>query len=355
MLRHNSSLIQLFYKNIQILTNRNILLSENENIRQCLINCILFPISIDHKIILNIISQDNILLEILLYLSEKCNNVIKIKIIVLIGLLMINQNTIIQYGERTLIKMQKWRNDKNKDIHIAVKFFEKSLSNNSPVFIQAFLKALNKNDKMTDIYKYCETFDIIGIYHKVSYTLFTPQLLYTIKDYILKKVNSGTKDNNLIGALLDVFIKFSENPISVDQNVDVILRGTLIDIIKIAEKIKGDNSSKIIIITANILTIILSSERLHSIDGKEGIRNNEIRAFIKKLIPIFGNLIQDNELTEEILSLLSLIVERDENYILLYNNIGVIDYLFDIMTKKEFSNNLTIIKILIILMESKDI
>ena len=355
MLRHNPSLIQLFFKNIQILTNRNVLLGENENIRQCLINCILFPISIDHKIILNIISQDNILLEILLYLSEKCNNVIKIKIIVLIGLLLINPNIIIQYGENTLIKMQKWRNDKNKDIHIAVKFFEKSLSNNSPVFIQAFLKALNKNEKMSDIYKYCETFDIIGIYHKVSYTLFTPQLLYTIKDYILKKVNSGTKDDNLIGVLLDVFIKFSENPISVDQNVDVILRGTLIDIIKITQKIKGDNSSKIIIITANILTIILSSERLYSIDGKEGIRNNEIRAFIKKLIPIFGNLIQDNELTEEILSLLSLIVERDENYILLYKNSGVIDYLFDIMTKKEFSNNLNIIKILIILMESKDI
>ncbi len=355
MLRHNPSLIQLFFKNIQILTNRNVLLGENENIRQCLINCILFPISIDHKIILNIISQDNILLEILLYLSEKCNNVIKIKIIVLIGLLLINPNIIIQYGENTLIKMQKWRNDKNKDIHIAVKFFEKSLSNNSPIFIQAFLKALNKNEKMSDIYKYCETFDIIGIYHKVSYTLFTPQLLYTIKDYILKKVNSGTKDDNLIGVLLDVFIKFSENPISVDQNVDVILRGTLIDIIKITQKIKGDNSSKIIIITANILTIILSSERLYSIDGKEGIRNNEIRAFIKKLIPLFGNLIQDNELTEEILSLLSLIVERDENYILLYKNSGVIDYLFDIMTKKEFSNNLNIIKILIILMESKDI
>jgi serine/threonine-protein kinase ULK4 len=355
MLRHNSSLIQIFFKNIQILTNRNILIAENENIRQCLINCILFPISIDHKIIINIISQDNILMEILLYLSEKSNNVIKIKIIVLIGLIMINPNIIIQYGEKTFTKMQRWRNDKNKDIHIAVKFFEKSLCNNSPIFIQAFLKALNKNDKMADIYKYCETFDIIGIYHKVSYTLFTPQLLYTIKDYIIKKVNSGNKDDNLIGALLDVFIKFSENPLSVDQNVDVILRGTLIDIIKICQKVKGDNSSKIIIITANILTIILSNDRLYSIDGKEGIRNNEIRAFIKKLIPLFGNLIKDNDLTEEILSLLSLIVERDENYIQLYSSSGVIDYLFDIMMKKEFSNNLNIIKILIILMESNNI
>ena len=140
-----------------------------------------------------------------------------------------------------------------------------------------------------------------------------------------------------------------------DQNVDVILRGFLIDILKILPKVKGDNSSKIILITANILSIILSDEKLYSIDGKEGKKNSEIRNLIKKLIPIFGNLIQDNELTEEILSLLSLIVERDENYILLYQNTGVIDFIFDIMMKKEYYNNLNILKILIILMESKNI
>ena len=355
ILRHNSSLIQSFFKSYQILTNRNILLGESENIRQCLINCILFSINMDAKIVPYILSQDNKLIEVLLILAEKCNNVVKVKIILLIGLMMINPNIIIQYGEETLNKMQKFRNDKNKEVHIAVKFFEKSIALNAPIFIQSFLNALNKNEKVSDIYKYCETFDIIGIYHKVSYKFFTPQLLNNIKDYIYKKVNSGNKDQNLIGVLLDVLIKFSENPISVDQNIDVILRGLLIDILKISSKIKGDNSSKITLITANILTIILSDERLYSIDGKEGIKNKEIRNLIKKLIPIFGNLIQDKDLTEEILSLLSLIVERDENYIILYKNDGVIDFIFDIMASKEYSHNLNIIKILIILMESKDI
>ena len=153
---------------------------------------------------------------------------------------------------------------------------------------------------------------------------------------------------------INFLIKFSENPIAVDQNVDTILKGFLIDILKISPKIKGDNSSKITLITANILTIILSDENLYSIDGKEGKRNNEIRNLIKKLIPIFGNLIQDKDLTEEILSLLSLIIERDENYITLYQNNGVIDYIFDIMPKKEFNDNLNILKILISLMESKN-
>ena len=272
----------------------------------------------------------------------------------MIGLILIKPNIIIQYGEETFIKLQKLRNDKNKEIHQAVRFTEKSLSQNAPVFIQSFSNALNKNGKLSEIHKYCQTFDILGIYHKVSFYFFTPQLLHEIKDYITKLIKTEKYDANVVGELLDVLIKFSENPISVDQNVDVILRGFLIDILKMSPKIKGDNSSNITLITANILTIILSDEKLYSIDGKEGKRNSEIRNLIKKLIPVFGNLIQDSDLTEEILSLLSLIVERDENYIILYQNNGVIDYIFDIMMKKELSDNLNILKILIILMESKD-
>jgi hypothetical protein len=90
-------LIQSFFKSSQILTNRNILLEGKENIRQCLINCILFSINMDDKIFPYILSQDNKLIEVLLILSEKCNNVVKVKIIILIGLMMINPNIIIQY------------------------------------------------------------------------------------------------------------------------------------------------------------------------------------------------------------------------------------------------------------------
>ena len=353
IIRHNTSLIQLFFKNTQILTDRNVLVNENESIRQCLINCILFCIINDGKIIPYILSQDNKLIEILLLLSEKCNNVVKIKIILVIGLLMIKPNIIIQYGEESFTKIQKFRNDKNREVHIAVKFFEKSLCSNAPSFIQSFVNSLNKNNKASEIYKYCETFDIIGIYHKISYAFFTPQLLNIIKDYITKQIISGSKDENLIGVLLDVLIKFSENPFSVEQNIDVILRGLLIDILKISEKIKGDNSSKITLITANVLTIILSDERLYSIDGKQGTKNNEIRNLVKKLITIFGTLVQDKFLTEEILSLLSLILELDENYISFYKSNGIIDYIFNLVSLKEFSYNINILKILIILMESK--
>ena len=45
-----------------------------------------------------------------------------------------------------------------------------------------------------------------------------------IKVYITKQIHSGNKDENLIGVFLDVLIKFSENPISVEQNINIFLR-----------------------------------------------------------------------------------------------------------------------------------
>ena len=72
-------------------------------------------------------------------------------------------------------------------------------------------------------------------------------------------------------------------------------------------------------------------------------------------MPSLKALLQNEEISEGILSLLSLIIERDENLISLYRTNGIIDYIFNIMQKKEYCSNLNIIKILITLVESKDI
>ena len=81
----------------------------------------------------------------------------------------------------------------------------------------------------------------------------------------------------------------------------------------------------------------------------------QIKNLIKTILPLCYNLLKNNELIEESLSLLSLIIERDDQLINLYSKEGIIDYIFKIMTKEQFSNNLNILKILITLMESKEI
>ena len=167
--------------------------------------------------------------------------------------------------------------------------------------------------------------------------------------------SSGNNDE-LIGCLLDVLIKFSENPFSVELNIDSILEGFLLELLQLTPQIKGDdNLSKIRLICSNIFTIILTDDRLYSTNSNEGTKTKEIQKLISNLMPPLKTLLQNQDIAEGILSLLSLIIERDENFISLYKSNGIIDYIFKILKQKEYFNNLNIIKILITLTESKNI
>ena len=133
------------------------------------------------------------------------------------------------------------------------------------------------------------------------------------------------------------------------------------ELLQLTVHIKGDdNLSKIRIICSNIFTIILTDEGLYSnnsnnSNNKEGLKTKEIQKMISNLIPLLKNLLQNKDIAEGVLSLLSLIIENDENFIILYRKNGIIDYIYKIMKLNEYFNNLNIIKILIILTESKDI
>jgi len=361
LLRHNPTLlIKPFLDNLPILSDKNVLTKETEGIRQCLINCILFSIVGYSENLTYIKPEIEIFTQILLSFLEQSNIVIKVKIIVLLGILMVEKKIILNYGEEIFIKMKKFRMDKNKEIHIAVKYFEKFVNSNSPTYIKNFNSLLNK-DKVNEIINYCKIFDIIGLYHKISYTIFTPEFLDSIKKYIKNKLSENGNNDELIGNLLDVLIKFSENPFSVEQNIDIILKGFLLELLQLTVHIKGDdNLSKIRIICSNIFTIILTDEGLYSnnsnnSNNKEGLKTKEIQKMISNLIPLLKNLLQNKDIAEGVLSLLSLIIENDENFIILYRKNGIIDYIYKIMKLNEYFNNLNIIKILIILTESKDI
>jgi len=355
LLRHNPSLLSTFLEICPLLKDRKIFIKESDGIKQCLINCLLNPLVEDIINLKSIIFQCDLFIQILVSTLEKCNNVIKVKITVLLGFFMVEQDIIIKYGEEIFIKMQKFRMDKNKDVHFGVKFFEQLVNSNSPSLIKSFCSCLNK-DKIEDIKKYCELFDIIGLYHKISYTLFTKEFLEQIKNYIKKKLPESSVNDELIGALLDVLLKFSENPFCVEQNIDTILKGFLLELIQITPQIKGDdNLSKIRLICSNIFSIILADEKLYSINDKNEGKTKEIQKLINNLMPSFKTLLQNIDIAEGILSILCLIIERDENFILTYKNNGIIDFIFEKIKEKEYLNNLNIIKILIVLVESKEI
>jgi hypothetical protein len=120
-------------------------------------------------------------------------------------------------------------------------------------------------------------------------------------------------------------------------------------------EIKGDdNLSKIRLICSNIFSIILADEKLYSISNKNEGKTKEIQKLINNLMPSFKSLLRNADIAEGILSILSLIIERDENFIIIYKKNGIIDFIFEKLKEKEFYNNLNIIKILIILAESPE-
>ena len=354
LLRHNSSMFKTFLENCPILTDKNIFLKEPDSIKQYLINCLLNSL-VDNMMNLNyIMSQCDLLIQTLVSSLEKCNNIIKVKIIVLLGFFMVKQDIIIKYGEEIFIKMQKYRMDKNREIHFGIKFFEQLVESNFPSFIKSFCSYLNK-DKIDDIKKYCKLYDIIGLYHRVSHSLFTKEFLDTIKNYIKKKLPESSINDELIGNLLDVLIKFSENPFCVEFNIDIILKGFLLELIQMTPQIKGDdNLSKTRLICSNIFSIILADEKLYSMNNKNEGKTKEIQKLINNLMPSFKTLLQNSDIAEGILSILCLILERDENFITIYKKNGIIDFIFDKLKQKEFYNNLNIIKILIIYAESPE-
>ena len=354
LLRHNPSMLKIFLEKCPILTDKNIFLKEPDSIKQYLINCLLNSL-VENIINLNyIMPQCDLLIQTLVSSLEKSNNVIKVKMIVLIGMFFVKQDIIIKYGEDIFIKMQKYRMDKNREIHFGIKFFEQLVSSNSPSFIKSFCSNLNK-DKIDDIKKYCKLFDIIGLYHKISNSLFTKDFLDTIKNYIKKKLPESSINDELIGNLLDVLIKFSENPFCVELNIDAILKGFLLELIQMTPQIKGDdNLSKTRLICSNIFSIILTDERLYSINNKNEGKTKEIQKLINNLMPSFKTLLKNIDIAEGILSILSLILERDENFISIYKKNGIINFIFDKLKQKEFNNNLNIIKILIIYAESPE-
>jgi hypothetical protein len=183
--------------------------------------------------------------------------------------------------------------------------------------------------------------------------LFKKDFLTAIVNYIKSK-NKNINEKILEG-LFDTLLRFSENPLSVEENIDLILKSLLIDILKFTEIIKSEIKSTSILICGNILTIVLNDDKLYSLVNNNEGKTSQIKNLIKTILPLCYNLLKNNELIEESLSLLSLIIERDDQLINLYSKEGIIDYIFKIMTKEQFSNNLNILKILITLMESKEI
>ena len=132
---------------------------------------------------------------------------------------------------------------------------------------------------------------------------------------------------------------FSENPLIVEKNIDLLIKSLFIQILKLTEKAKGDNQIHPITICANILSIMLEDERLYTAGNPSLGKTKGINNLILNTIPTLKNLLKNKDLTEGILSLLSLIVEKVPEFISTYQNEGIIDQIFALIKDSIDSND----------------
>lgn len=344
LIRQEPGLLKYFFN--KVLDFKDLLEKETNKNQQCLINIILFGIVGDIENIKYINSDE--LLPTLINLLETSNTVIKSKIILLLSLIFTEHILITKYGERIFAIMQKLRKEK-QNFYYYVKIFESYMSN--------FCKNISKifiNLTMTNKFSLVEitmltSLSIISPYHKISYSLFSPEFL----ECIVKIIRSSNNETILKDSF-DILKSFSENIFSVEQNSDFLITKFFSGVLSITSTLDLEYKRFPLNVCANILTILLDDDKLYSSVIIEGGKTNLINSMIITILPIVSDLVKNPDTVTDSLSFLSLIIERNSAFISYYRSVGIIDYIFNLMLDQDFYSNLNLIKILIKLIESND-
>ena len=352
LIRHNRTLLQAFLNRVSLFKDTKIFINDNAAIQQSLLNCILFFCVGNAEGLGLLLPQCDNFMEMLVKNLEEFNTVLKHKSILLIGFLVSNKlNLIAKVGEDTFAKMKRFRQSKNNDTVIAVRFFERMFD--CSFLADRFSNFLTKNTNAEDAIERAKAIGIVGSYQKIATTLFKVDFINNLLSYL---INPKIKNDVLISEIYNILLRFSENPFSIEKNIDYILKTFLKGIINLIPKItKEEDKVTSISICANIFSFILEDDKLYLPNKPNEVKTKAIMDTIHSLLPTLVALFKQSDLTSAILSLLVIFVEKDSQYISKYIKEGIINYIFGIMTTPEYSNNLNIIKILIVLTESPEI
>ena len=347
LIRNKPSLLKVFIDKVDVL---NIVLEkENPRNQQCIINCLLFGIVGDVNNI-KILNLDDIIPECI-NLLENSNKIIKSKIILLFSLLFNDADVIIKYGEKVFELMKKLRQEKEQ-FYYYVKIYESFLINFCNNIIKYFISISDNNKNYEEIICLLDAFNIIAPYQKVSFAIYNTQFLNSLINIL--NYNISNPDDILITKTFDLLKSFSENPYSVEQNSDLIIKKMFNKILSLTLKLNDNYKRFPLNICANILTVLLDDEKLYSATIIEEGKTNQINSLIITILPTIYNLLKNPDTVQESLSFLSLIIERNSAFIKFYRSIGIINEIFLLMKEDNFYSNLNLIKILIKLIESND-
>ena len=218
--------------------------------------------------------------------------------------------------------------------------------------IKYFISIENNKKNDQEIISLIDCLKIIAPYQKVSIHLYKIQFLNSLINILNNNINN--ENEILITKSFDLIKSFSENQSSIKKKIDFIIKQMFKKIFSLTLKLNENYKRFPLNICANILIIILDDEDLYSATEINKGKTGQINNIILDILPTIYDLLKNSDTLRDSLSFLSLIIERNSAFIKYYRSVGIINEIITLMKKEDFYSNLNLIKILIILIESKE-
>jgi len=169
-------------------------------------------------------------------LESGVNVVLKMKIILIFGVILENTSVIAKFGEKLFLILTKLRKDTLSELHQIIKVFEANMKLKIKIITKNFISIINgyfNNKPISNFYDEIiqgfNAFSTIGLYPKLVPALFSIELL----DILIKllDVKDLISDETLRKNVYNILKSFSENSNSVQENSDFVLKKLVVPIV----------------------------------------------------------------------------------------------------------------------------
>jgi len=236
LIRLEPRLYRIFIEKKGLIEIKKNLEEETSKNQQAIINCILFGAKQDNSILVKNENFVNFCMFLMNLLESGVNVVLKMKIILIFGVILENTSVIAKFGEKLFLILTKLRKDTLSELHQIIKVFEANMKLKIKIITKNFISIINgyfNNKPISNFYDEIiqgfNAFSTIGLYPKLVPALFSIELL----DILIKllDVKDLISDETLRKNVYNILKSFSENSNSVQENSDFVLKKLVVPIV----------------------------------------------------------------------------------------------------------------------------
>ncbi len=242
--------------------------------QQAILNCFILGVIGENQLVY--VTKNDFFAKFIVFLTtllEQATPIVKMKIVLFLGCTIEDANIISEYGEKIFHVIFKLRKENNNDLLVAIKVFEQIFISKIKALIKNFLTILNKimikvsanansintlGSLFEEIMIYLNCFFVIGLYPKISVSLFFQDFL----DGLVKLIeNNQYFADVIILRVYDILKIFSENLNAVGENNDFVIKRMFLPILESSFNQQADNKMTPLNICANMITLLLDDDR----------------------------------------------------------------------------------------------